>query len=82
MHPQLKRQRTSTQNKLNPGLVTSYDLRPGKGVGPIFWKVRDRRRDRREDMTKKRKTEKKKRYAKTNNMNKSHAHIHSAKINK
>jgi len=23
-------------NKLNPGLVTSYDLRPGNGVG-LFW---------------------------------------------
>jgi len=25
-------------------LVASYDLRPGNGAGPIFWKVRDRRR--------------------------------------
>jgi len=25
-----------TQNKLNPGSVTSYDLRPGNGVG-LFW---------------------------------------------
>jgi len=23
-------------NKLNPGLVASYDLRPGNGVG-LFW---------------------------------------------
>jgi len=29
MHPQLKIQQTSTQNKLNPGSVASYDLRPG-----------------------------------------------------
>ena len=29
-------------------MVASYDLRPGNGAGPIFWKVRDRRRNRRE----------------------------------
>jgi len=29
-------------------LVASYDPRPRKGAGPIFWKVRDRRRNRRE----------------------------------
>ena len=52
-------QQTSTQNKLNPGLVASYDLLPGNGAGPIFWKVRDRRRDRRKGkMHKKRKKEK------------------------
>jgi len=34
MHPSLKIQRTSTQNKLNPGLVASYDLQPGNGAGP------------------------------------------------
>jgi len=32
-------------------LVASYDLRPGNGAGPIFWKVRDRRRNRREGKT-------------------------------
>jgi len=32
-------------------LVASYDLRPGNGAGPIFWKVRDRRKNRREDKT-------------------------------
>ena len=32
-------------------MVASYDLRPGKGAGPIFWKVRDRRRNRREGKT-------------------------------
>ena len=32
-------------------MVTSYDLRPGNGAGPIFWKVRDRRRNRREGKT-------------------------------
>ena len=37
--------------KLNPGLVVSYDLRLGKGAGPIFWKVRHRRRNRREGKT-------------------------------
>jgi len=30
----LKIQRTSTQNKLNPGSVASYDLRPGNRAGP------------------------------------------------
>ena len=29
-------------------MVASYDLLPGNGAGPIFWKVRDRRRNRRE----------------------------------
>jgi len=38
-------------NKLNPGSVTSYDLRPGNGVGP--YSGRDRRRDRREGKMKK-----------------------------
>ena len=32
-------------------MVASYDLLPGNGVGPIFWKVRDRRRNRREGKT-------------------------------
>jgi len=32
-------------------LVASYDLQPGNGAGPIFWKVRDRRRNRREGKT-------------------------------
>jgi len=32
-------------------LVASYDLRPGNGAGPIFWKIRDRRRIRREGKT-------------------------------
>jgi len=32
-------------------LVASYDLRPGKGAGPIFWKVTDRRKNRREGKT-------------------------------
>jgi len=34
-------------------LVASYDLLPGNGAGPIFWKVRDRRRDGREGKMKK-----------------------------
>jgi len=41
----------SNTNKLNPGLVASYDLRPGNGAGPIFWKVRDKRRNGREGKT-------------------------------
>jgi len=32
-------------------LVASYDLQPGNGAGAIFWKVRDRRRNRREGKT-------------------------------
>jgi len=32
-------------------LVASYDLQLGNGAGPIFWKVRDRRRNRREGKT-------------------------------
>ena len=32
-------------------MVASYDLLPGDGAGPIFWKVRDRRRNRREGKT-------------------------------
>ena len=28
-------------------MVAPYDLQPGNGAGPIFWKVRDRRRNRR-----------------------------------
>ena len=40
-------------------MVASYDLLPGNGAGPIFWKVKDRRRNRREGKThKKRKKEK------------------------
>ena len=75
-------QRTSTKNKLNPGLVASYDLQPGNGAGPIFWKVRDRRRNRREG-----KTHKKGRRKNTNrkgkqNKNTNKPHSHSAEINK
>jgi len=38
MHPQLNimQQRINTQ-KPKPGLVASYDHRPGKGTG-LFWK--------------------------------------------
>jgi len=64
-------------NKLNPGLVASYDLRPGNGAGPIFWKVRDRRRDRREG--KKKKGRKKIRKGKhTKNTNNTHTHTYTA----
>jgi len=49
MHPLTKNTANNNiiENKLNPGLVASYDLRPGNGAGPIFWKVTDRRRNRR-----------------------------------
>ena len=45
MHPLTKNTANNNiiENKLNPGLVASYGLRPGNGAGPIFWKVRDRR---------------------------------------
>jgi len=63
-------------------LVASYDLLPGNGAGPIFWKVRDRRRNRREG-----KTHKKGRRKNTNrkgkqNKNTNKPHSHSAEINK
>ena len=70
--------------KLNPGLVASYDLWPGNGygAGPIFWKVRDRRRNIREGkMHKKRRRKNTNRKGKQNkNTNKPHSH--SADINK
>ena len=63
-------------------MVTSYDLQPGNGAGPIFWKVRDRGRNRREG-----KTHKKGRRKNTNrkgkqNKNTNKPHSHSAEINK
>ena len=63
-------------------MVASYDLLPGNGAGPIFWKVRDRRRNRREG-----KTHKKGRRKNTNrkgkqNKNTNKSHSHSAEINK
>jgi len=30
-------------SETNPGSVASYDLQPANRVGPVFWKVRDRR---------------------------------------
>jgi len=37
IHPNLEIQITQNKhNKLNPGSVASYDLRPGNGVG-LFW---------------------------------------------
>jgi len=31
-----ERKNTATQNKIKPGMVTSYDLRPGNAAGPIL----------------------------------------------
>jgi len=65
-------------------LVASYDLRPGKGAGTIFWKVRDRRRNRREEKVRCIKKEEGKiqtgKVSKNKNTNKPHSH--SAEINK
>jgi len=63
-------------------LVASYDLRPGNGVGSIFWKVRARRRNRRKG-----KMHKKGRRKNTNRKGKQKQkyikpHSHSAEINK
>jgi len=63
-------------------LVASYDLRSGNGAGPIFWKLRDRRRNRREG-----KTHKKGRRKNTNrkgkqNKNTNKLHSHGTEINK
>ena len=65
-------------------MVASYDLQPGNGAGPIFWKVRDRRRDRREGKTHKKVEGKIQigKVSKTNNTYNPHAHIYSTKINK
>ena len=56
-------------------MVASYDLQPGNGAGPIFWKVRDRRRNRTEGKTHKkgrRKTTNRK--GKQNKIQISHSH--------
>jgi len=59
-------------------LVASYDLRPGNGAGPIFSKVRDRRRNRREG-----KEEGKIQIGKVSkNKNTNKPHSHGTKINK
>jgi len=61
-------------------LVASYDLQPGNGAGSIFWKVRDRTRNRREGKTHK-KEERKIQIGKVSK-NKNKPHSHSAEINK
>jgi len=63
-------------------LVASYNLRPGNGAGPIFCKVRDRGRNRREGKTHKKEEGKIQigKVSKNKNTNKPHSHI--AEINK
>jgi len=61
-------------------MVASYDLRPGNGAGPIFWKVRDRRRNRRLRRIKKEEKIQIGKVSKNKNTNKPHSH--SAEINK
>jgi len=58
-------------------LVTSYDLLPGNGAGPIFWKVGDRRRNRREGKKGRRKNTNRKG---KQNKNTNKPHSHSAEI--
>jgi len=58
-------------------LVASYDLLPGNGAGPIFWKVRDRRRNRREGKTHK-KEEGKIQIGKVSKTKIQISHIHTA----
>jgi len=84
MHPLLKIQQTSTQNKLNPGSVASYDLQPGNRAGPYSG-----RQEIEEEIEEKVRCIKKEegkiqigKVSKTNNINKPHAHIYSAEINK
>jgi len=81
MHPLLKIQRTSTKNKLNPGLVASYDLQPGNGAGPIFWKVREEEIE--EKVRRIKKVEGKIQIGKVSkNKNTNEPHSHNAEINK
>jgi len=63
-------------------LVASYDLRPGNGAGPIFWKVRDRRRNRREGKTHKKEEGKIQIRKVSKNKNTNKPHSHSAEISK
>ena len=63
-------------------MVASYDLRPGNGAGPIFWKVRDRRRNRRKGKTHKKEEEKIPIGKVSKNKNTIKPHSHSAEINK
>jgi len=63
-------------------LVASYDLQHGNGVGSIFWKVRDRRRNRREGKKHKKKEGKIQIGKVSKNKNTNKPHSHSAEINK
>ena len=63
-------------------MVASYDLQPGNGAGPIFWKVRDRRRNRREGKMHKKEEEKIQIGKVSKNKNTNKPHSHSAEINK
>jgi len=64
-------------------LVASYDLRPGNGAGPIFWKIRYRRRKIEEKVRRIKKEEGKIQTGKVSkNKNTNKPHSHSAEINK
>ena len=63
-------------------MVASYDLLPENGAGPIFWKVRDRRRNRREGKTHKKEEGKIQIGKVSKNKNTNKPHSHSAEINK
>ena len=63
-------------------MVASYDLQPGNGAGPIFWKVRDRRRNRREGKMHKKGIRKYTNRKGKQNKNTNKPHSHSAEINK
>jgi len=62
-------------------LVASYDLRPGNGAG-LFWKVRDRRRNRTEGKTHKKEEGKIQIVKVSKNKNTNKPHSHSTEINK
>ena len=63
-------------------MVASYDLQPKNGAGPIFWKVRDRRRNRREGKTHKKEEGKIQIRKVSKNKKTNKPHSHSAEINK
>jgi len=58
-------------------LVAYYDLQPGNGAGPICWKVRDRRRNRRK-VRRIKKVEGKIQIAKVSKTKIQISHIHTA----
>jgi len=63
-------------------LGASYDVWPGNGAGPIFWKVRDRRRNRRKGKTHKKEEGKIQIGKVSKNKNTNKPYSHSAEINK